>query len=218
MLRHFDEGVKAQHRDTHENHPGYQFRSDIYMTYLNEHIEEYRLKRDDIMSEVTDAAGESTTILRLQRALQEFDENFDVIGLVHFNWGHATMTGLFVSGSSFRIRIPSIIKNKYALRYLASQERMCRMSGCSRGQLWLARSLLRSTPDGTRSLTHTSEQTSSAAFPEAPAPGKLWVSGCGYRLPKELGAILLTLPVPKLVTKKLPPPELDFSLLPDQEQ
>ena len=51
------------------------------MAYLDEHIEKCRLKRDDIMSEVTDAAGESTKIPRLQRALQEFDESFDVIGL-----------------------------------------------------------------------------------------------------------------------------------------
>ena len=33
-----------------------------------------------------DAAGESTKITRLQQTLQEFDENFDVIGLVNFNW------------------------------------------------------------------------------------------------------------------------------------
>ena len=58
------------------------------------HIGEYRLKRDDIMSEVTDAAGESTKIPRLQQALQEFDENFDVIGLVNFNWGHAKVKSL----------------------------------------------------------------------------------------------------------------------------
>ena len=32
------------------------------MAYLNEHIKEYRLKRDDIMLEVADAAGESTKI------------------------------------------------------------------------------------------------------------------------------------------------------------
>ena len=36
--------------------------------------------------------------------------NFDVMGLVSFSWGHAT-------------------NNKYALRYLARQERVCRMSG-----------------------------------------------------------------------------------------
>ena len=73
--------INTEFRDTYENHPGYQFWSDIYMAYLDEHIEEYRLKRDDIMLEVTDAAGESTKIPRLQQALQEFDENFDVIGL-----------------------------------------------------------------------------------------------------------------------------------------
>ena len=89
-----------------------------------------RLKRDDIMQEVTDAAGASTKIPRLQRALQEFDENFDVIGLVSFNWGHAALA---VDDRYVREHyIPqskSTVKNKYALRYLAEQERMCRMSG-----------------------------------------------------------------------------------------
>ena len=93
-FRQFDEGINAQHRDTYENHPEDQFRSDLYMAYLDEHIEEYRLKRDDIMNEVTDAAGESTKIPRLQQALHEFDENFDVIGLVNFNWGHAKVKSL----------------------------------------------------------------------------------------------------------------------------
>ena len=30
-------------------------------------------------------------IPRLQRALQEFDENFDVIGLINFNWDHTVI-------------------------------------------------------------------------------------------------------------------------------
>ena len=54
-----------------ENHPEYQFKSDIYMTYHDEHIKEYRLMRDAILDEVTDAASESSKIPRLQRALQE---------------------------------------------------------------------------------------------------------------------------------------------------
>ena len=66
----------------------YQFRSDIYMAYHDEHIEEYRLMRNAILDEVTDAAGESPKIPRLQRALQQFDENFDVIGLINFSWDH----------------------------------------------------------------------------------------------------------------------------------
>ena len=42
---------------------------------LDEHIEEYRLKRDDMdMDEVTDATGESTKIPRLQQTLKEFGE------------------------------------------------------------------------------------------------------------------------------------------------
>ena len=57
------------------------------MAYHDKDIEEYRLKRDDILNEVTDAAGESTKTPTLQRALQEYDENLDVIGLVRFNWG-----------------------------------------------------------------------------------------------------------------------------------
>ena len=32
-----------------------------------------------------------TKIPRLQRALQEFDENFDVIGLVNFSWDHTVI-------------------------------------------------------------------------------------------------------------------------------
>ena len=83
MLWQFDEGINAQFRDTYENHPEYQFRSDLYMAHHDKHIEEYRLRRDDVMNEVTDAAGESSKIPRLQKALQEFDENFDVIGLVN---------------------------------------------------------------------------------------------------------------------------------------
>ena len=70
------------------NHPEYQFRSDLNMAYHDRHIEEYRSKRDEILNEVTDAAAESTKIPNLQRALQEYDENFDVIGLINFNWDH----------------------------------------------------------------------------------------------------------------------------------
>ena len=66
MLRRFDEGINAQQRNVYENNPEYQFRSDIYMAYLNEHIQEYLLKHDDIMTEVTDVAGKSTKIPRLQ--------------------------------------------------------------------------------------------------------------------------------------------------------
>ena len=127
MLWRFDEGINAQFRDTYENHPEYQVWTDIYMAYLNEHIEACRLKCDDIMLEATDAAGESTKIPRLQQALQEFDENFDVIGLVSFNWGHAKTKALSIEDRYVRER--SIAKDKCALRYLAGQEHMCRMSG-----------------------------------------------------------------------------------------
>ena len=33
-------------------------RSDLYMAYLDEHVEECRLQHDDVVHEVTDAAGE----------------------------------------------------------------------------------------------------------------------------------------------------------------
>ena len=80
MLRRFDEGINAKRERHHVNHPEYKFKSDLYMAYHDEHIEEYRLMREAIMDEVTDAARESSKIPRLQKALQEFDENFDVIG------------------------------------------------------------------------------------------------------------------------------------------
>ena len=108
-----------------------------HMAYRDKDIKEYRLKQDEILNEVTDAAGESsqsTKIPRLQRALQEYDENFDVIGLVSFNWEHMMNKPLNIDDCNLRERrIPqsesTIIKNKYAMRYLSGQERICRMSG-----------------------------------------------------------------------------------------
>ena len=130
MLRRFDEGVSAK-RDLNMNHPEYQFKSDIYMAYHDEHIEEYRLMRNTVLDEVTDAAGESSKIPRLQRALQEFDENFDVIGLINFNWDHTVGKPLsrWLRGRSTPEAKSTIIKNKHAVRYLAGQEKMCRLSG-----------------------------------------------------------------------------------------
>ena len=80
---------------------------------------------------MTDAAGESSKIPRLQRALQEFDENFDVIGLINFNWDHTVGKPLShqLSGRSTPEAKSTIIKNKYAVFYLAGQEKMCRLSG-----------------------------------------------------------------------------------------
>ena len=69
MLRRFDEGINAK-RDVNTNHPEYKFKSDIYMAYHDEHINEYRLMRNAILDEVTDAARESSKIPRLQKALQ----------------------------------------------------------------------------------------------------------------------------------------------------
>ena len=134
MLRRFDEGINAQHRGIYDNHPEYQFHSDIHMTYHDEHIEEYRLMRNAILDEVTDAAGESTKTPRLQRAVQELDKNFDVISLINFNWEHTAKKPLSIDNRYQREhRVPqsksTIIKNKYAIRYLAGQEKMCRLSG-----------------------------------------------------------------------------------------
>ena len=97
------------------------------MAYHDARIEEHRLKRDEIMGEVTDAAGESSKIPRLQNVLQDFDENFDVIGLINFNWGHLRNKPLSIDDRYLRERrIPqsrsTIIKNKHSIRYLAGQE------------------------------------------------------------------------------------------------
>ena len=51
---------------------------------------------------------------KLQRSPQEFNENFDVIGLINCKGSHCQQ---------------AVIKNKYAIRYLAGQEKMCRLSG-----------------------------------------------------------------------------------------
>ena len=87
------------------------------------------------MLEVADAAGVSSKLPRLQQALQEFDESFDVIGLVNFNWGHAVNKSLPIPGRQLRKRsIPqpksTIIKNKYALRVLQGK------GMCAECQVW----------------------------------------------------------------------------------
>ena len=130
MLRRFDEGINAK-RDVNTNHPEYKFKSDIYMAYHDEHIDEYRLMRNAILDEVTDAARESSKIPRLQKALQEFDKNFDVIGLINFNWDHIVSRppSNQLSGRYTPEAKSTIIKSKYAVRYLAGQEKMCRLSG-----------------------------------------------------------------------------------------
>ena len=89
------------------------------------------MRRDCILDEVTDAARESSKIPRLQKALQEFDENFDVIGLINFNWDHTVSRPPTreLSGRNAPEAKSTIIKNKYAVRYLAGQEKMCRLSG-----------------------------------------------------------------------------------------
>ena len=66
MLRRFDEGINAR-RDVNTNHPEHRFKSNIYMAYDDEHIDEYRLMRDSILDEVTDAARESSKIQDFRR-------------------------------------------------------------------------------------------------------------------------------------------------------
>ena len=49
MLRRFDEGSMLS-TGTSMNDPEYQFRSDVYMAYLNEHIQEYRFSSEHFKS------------------------------------------------------------------------------------------------------------------------------------------------------------------------
>ena len=61
---------------------------------------------------------EATKIPRLQRVLQEFDENFDVIGLINFNWDHTVVRppSHYLTGRKIPEPKSTIIKNKYAVR------------------------------------------------------------------------------------------------------
>ena len=94
------------------------------MAYLNEHIQEYRLKRDDIMLEVTDAAGDS---VESRPRFPGFSRHFKS----SMSTSHCQLrTGISASGPSLSQRAPSSRTSyKYALGCLAGQERMCRMSG-----------------------------------------------------------------------------------------
>ena len=119
MLRRCDERINTQLRDTYENYLHYQFRSDLYMAHHDKHIKEYRLKRDDIRNGVTDAAGESSKIPRLQKALQEFDENFDVL---------STSTGHMPESSR------SILTTGSTGRGLSLRARACSSVSCRSGE------------------------------------------------------------------------------------
>ena len=87
--------------------------------------------RNAMLDEVTDAARESSKIPRLQKALRESDENFDVIGLINFNWDHTVSRppSNQLSSRYTPEAKSTIIKSKYAVRYLAGQKKMCRLSG-----------------------------------------------------------------------------------------
>ena len=128
MLRRFDEGINIQHDDTDYRHREFTFRSDVcmaYDAYLNEDIVKYREAGDEIMTDLT-AEDEATKNVRLQNKLLTFHEDFDVIGLVHFNWGHST-NRLPKLSQSWRHSVTksysknAIVKKKYALRCLCGQ-------------------------------------------------------------------------------------------------
>ena len=106
------------------------------MAYLNEDIVKYREARDEILNDLTSAEDEATKNVRLQNKLLSFHGDFDVIGLLHCNWGHSTYKVPRLSESLRRSVTKSYSKNaivmkKHALRYLSGQERLCRISGLS---------------------------------------------------------------------------------------
>ena len=67
------------------------------------------------------------------RKLLSFHEDFDVVLLIHFNWGHSSSIPKLLQ--SWRHSVTksysknATVKKKYALRYLCGQERLCRISG-----------------------------------------------------------------------------------------
>ena len=54
-----------------------------------------------------------------------------MIGLINFNWDHTVIRPPSHQLTGRKVPEPksTIIKNKYAVRYLAGQEKMCRLSG-----------------------------------------------------------------------------------------
>ena len=60
------------------------------MAYLNEDIVKYREARDEILNDLTSAEDEATKNVRLQNKVLSFYGDCDIIGLIHFNWGHST--------------------------------------------------------------------------------------------------------------------------------
>ena len=119
---------------SYDNHSEYQYCSDIYVTYHDDHIKEYRLMRDALprrshwCSRGVDKDSKASMFKSSMRTLSL------IIGLVSFNWHHTRNKPLNVDNRYLREhRVPqsksTIVKNKYAIRYLTGQEKMCRLSG-----------------------------------------------------------------------------------------
>ena len=110
------------------------FRSDTCMAYRNEDIVKYREARDETMTDLTSAEDEATKNTDPQNKLLSFHEDFDVIGLVHFNWGHSSnrlpkLSQSWRNSVTKSYRKNAIVKKKHALCYLCGQKRLCRVSG-----------------------------------------------------------------------------------------
>ena len=71
MFRRFDEGINAQSQSDYLSSPVYVFKKDIFVAYHN--------------AELSMAAK----TVRLQKLLEEFSNEFDVIGLIQLNWGQS---------------------------------------------------------------------------------------------------------------------------------
>ena len=82
--------LNSQFEDTYYKNTEFMFCSDIYVAYLNEDIVKYREARDEIANDLTSAEDEASKNVRLQNKLLSLHGDFDVIGLIHFNWGHST--------------------------------------------------------------------------------------------------------------------------------
>ena len=59
------------------------------MFHSDEDIVKYSQAREEILGDLTSAEDAATKNARLQNKLLLFHGNSDVIGLVHFNWGHS---------------------------------------------------------------------------------------------------------------------------------
>ena len=129
--RRFDEGINSQFEDIYLNKLEFMFRSDIYITYLNEEIVGYRKARDEILAlgNLSPAQDKASKSVRLQNKLLTSHEEFDAIWLIHFSWDHSVNKLSRLSSVAKSYSKNAVVKNKHALRYLCVQERFCRVSG-----------------------------------------------------------------------------------------